>query len=53
LDDLLNREIAAPDGERTQFIGHWALGRSVTIATELLWSLFKSQEYKIQYNSGR
>ena len=36
LDALLNTEIAAPESERNRFIGRWALGRSVTIATELL-----------------
>ena len=36
LEELLKIEIVAPEGERTQFVGRWVVGRSVTIATELI-----------------
>jgi hypothetical protein len=47
LDELMNREIFAPDGEENQFIGRWSLGRSVTIGTELFRPLIKRQKYNI------
>jgi len=34
----------APDGEGTQYISRWALGRSVTIGTGTLWPLIERQK---------
>jgi hypothetical protein len=47
VDALLNRETVAPESERKRSIGLWALGRSVTIGTELLWTIIKRQKYNM------
>ena len=37
----------SPESDRNRSIGLWALGRSVTVRTELLWTIIKRQKYNM------
>jgi len=39
VEELLNRETVATEGERTRFIGLSTLSMSVTTITEIIWPL--------------